>query len=130
MERHEEVTLEAVVGLLEGLWKDAPLNLTDEDFRQASHELSEALKRRAEKYCNALRGRYHGPRVAFGEAPKARRARAPSIAGSGSGAPYYCDFRSYTDAVVESMKAYNSDISCSGMHRWSFAGPGACLLKL
>jgi hypothetical protein len=34
---------------LEGLWKDAPLNLTDEDFRQASHELSEALKRRAEK---------------------------------------------------------------------------------
>ena len=34
---------------LEGLWKDTPLNLTDEDFRQASHELSEALKRRAEK---------------------------------------------------------------------------------
>lgn len=34
---------------LRGLWKDTPLNLTDEDFRQASHELSEALKRRAEK---------------------------------------------------------------------------------
>lgn len=34
---------------LEGLWKDTSLNLTDEDFRQASHELSEALKRRAEK---------------------------------------------------------------------------------
>lgn len=34
---------------LGGLWKDTPLNLTDEDFRQASHELSEALKRRAEK---------------------------------------------------------------------------------
>jgi molecular chaperone DnaK (HSP70) len=34
---------------LEGLWKDTPLNLTDEDFRQASHELSEALKRRAER---------------------------------------------------------------------------------
>ena len=34
---------------LEGLWKDTPLNLTDEDFRQASHELSETLKRRAEK---------------------------------------------------------------------------------
>ena len=34
---------------LEGLWKDTPLNLTDEDFRQTSHELSEALKRRAEK---------------------------------------------------------------------------------
>jgi len=34
---------------LKGLWKDMPLNLTDEDFRQASHELSEALKRRAEK---------------------------------------------------------------------------------
>jgi len=34
---------------LRGLWKDTPLNLTDEDFRQVSHELSEALKRRAEK---------------------------------------------------------------------------------
>jgi hypothetical protein len=34
---------------LRGLWKDMPLNVTDEDFRQASHELSEALKRRAEK---------------------------------------------------------------------------------
>jgi hypothetical protein len=34
---------------LEGLWKDPPLKLTDEDFRQASHELSEALKRRAER---------------------------------------------------------------------------------
>ncbi|MGH9427026.1 MAG: hypothetical protein ACRD2L_12080 [Terriglobia bacterium] len=34
---------------LRGLWKDTPLNLTDEDFRQASHELSEALKRRAER---------------------------------------------------------------------------------
>ena len=34
---------------LEGLWKDTPLNLTDEDFSQASHELSEALKRRAER---------------------------------------------------------------------------------
>lgn len=34
---------------LGGLWKDTPLNLTNEDFRQASHELSEALKRRAEK---------------------------------------------------------------------------------
>lgn len=34
---------------LQGLWKDMPLNLTDEDFRQASPELSEALKRRAEK---------------------------------------------------------------------------------
>jgi hypothetical protein len=34
---------------LEGLWKDTPLRLTDEDFRQASHELSEALKRRAER---------------------------------------------------------------------------------
>lgn len=34
---------------LGGLWKNTPLNLTDEDFRQASHELSEALKRRAEK---------------------------------------------------------------------------------
>ena len=33
---------------LGGLWKDTPLNLMDEDFRQASHELSEALKRRAE----------------------------------------------------------------------------------
>jgi hypothetical protein len=34
---------------LRGLWKDTPLNLTAEDFRQASHELSEALKRRAER---------------------------------------------------------------------------------
>lgn len=34
---------------LQGLWKDAPSNLTEEDFRQASHELSEALKRRAER---------------------------------------------------------------------------------
>lgn len=34
---------------LQGLWKDSPANLTDEDFRQASHDLSEALKRRAEK---------------------------------------------------------------------------------
>lgn len=34
---------------LQGLWKDTPSNLTDEDFRQASHELSEALKRRAER---------------------------------------------------------------------------------
>ena len=34
---------------LGGLWKDTPPNLTDEDFRKASHELSEALKRRAEK---------------------------------------------------------------------------------
>lgn len=34
---------------LEGLWKDTPLGLTAEDFRQASHELSEALKRRSEK---------------------------------------------------------------------------------
>jgi len=34
---------------LRGLWKEAPLNLTEEDFRQASHELSEALKRRAER---------------------------------------------------------------------------------
>ncbi len=34
---------------LGGLWKDTPLNLTDEEFRQVRHELSEALKRRAEK---------------------------------------------------------------------------------
>ena len=34
---------------LRGLWKDAPLNLTDKEFRQIRHELSEALKRRAEK---------------------------------------------------------------------------------
>ncbi|HJY81154.1 MAG TPA: hypothetical protein VKK81_08730 [Candidatus Binatia bacterium] len=34
---------------LQGLWKDAPLNLTDKEFRQIRHELSEALKRRAEK---------------------------------------------------------------------------------
>jgi hypothetical protein len=34
---------------LEGFWKDTPSNLTDEDFRQTSHELSEALKRRAER---------------------------------------------------------------------------------
>ncbi len=34
---------------LQGLWEDSPADLTDEDFRQASHELSEALKRRAEK---------------------------------------------------------------------------------
>jgi hypothetical protein len=34
---------------LRGLWKDVPLNLTDKEFRQIRHELSEALKRRAEK---------------------------------------------------------------------------------
>jgi hypothetical protein len=34
---------------IRGLWKDAPLNLTDAEFRQIRHELSEALKRRAEK---------------------------------------------------------------------------------
>lgn len=34
---------------LEGLWKDTPLNLTDDDFRRASQELSEAIKRRAER---------------------------------------------------------------------------------
>jgi hypothetical protein len=34
---------------LRGLWKDAPLNLTDKEFWQIRHELSEALKRRAEK---------------------------------------------------------------------------------
>lgn len=34
---------------LEGLWQETPSNLTDEDFRQVSHELSEALKRRAER---------------------------------------------------------------------------------
>ncbi len=34
---------------LGGLWKETSLNLTNEDFRQASHELSAALKRRAEK---------------------------------------------------------------------------------
>jgi len=34
---------------IRGLWKDAPLNLTDTEFRQIRHELSEALKRRAEK---------------------------------------------------------------------------------
>ena len=34
---------------LRGLWKDAPLPLTAKEFRQIRHELSEALKRRAEK---------------------------------------------------------------------------------
>lgn len=34
---------------LEGLWQDTPSDLTDDDFRQTSHELSEALKRRAER---------------------------------------------------------------------------------
>ncbi len=34
---------------LGGLWKDTPLNLTAKEFRQARRELSEALKRRAEK---------------------------------------------------------------------------------
>jgi hypothetical protein len=34
---------------LGGLWKDTPLNLTTKEFRQARRELSEALKRRAEK---------------------------------------------------------------------------------
>lgn len=34
---------------LQGLWKETPSNLTDEDSRQVSHELSEALKRRAER---------------------------------------------------------------------------------
>ena len=34
---------------IRGLWKNTPLNLMDEDFRQASHELSEAFKRRAER---------------------------------------------------------------------------------
>jgi hypothetical protein len=34
---------------LGGLWKGTPLDLTDEEFRKVSRELSEALKRRAEK---------------------------------------------------------------------------------
>lgn len=34
---------------IEGLWQDTPSILTDEDFRQTSHALSEALKRRAEQ---------------------------------------------------------------------------------
>jgi len=34
---------------LGGLWKDTPLNVTTKEFRQARRELSEALKRRAEK---------------------------------------------------------------------------------
>jgi hypothetical protein len=34
---------------LGGLWKDTPLNMTDEEIRQVRRELSEALKRRAEK---------------------------------------------------------------------------------
>ena len=34
---------------LRGLWKDTPLTLTAKEFRQVRHELSEALKRRAEK---------------------------------------------------------------------------------
>jgi hypothetical protein len=42
---------------LKGLWKDMPLNLTDEDFRRASHELSEALKRRAEKALDFIRNK-------------------------------------------------------------------------
>lgn len=34
---------------LGGLWKDTPLNMSDEEIRQVRRELSEALKRRAEK---------------------------------------------------------------------------------
>ena len=34
---------------LGGLWKDTPLNVSDKEFRQIRRELSEALKRRAEK---------------------------------------------------------------------------------
>lgn len=34
---------------LGGLWKDTPLNMGDEEIHQVRRELSEALKRRAEK---------------------------------------------------------------------------------
>jgi hypothetical protein len=34
---------------LEGLWKDIPFGITTDEIRQARRELSEALKRRAEK---------------------------------------------------------------------------------
>ena len=34
---------------LGGLWKDTPLNMSDEEIHQVRRELSEALKRRAEK---------------------------------------------------------------------------------
>jgi hypothetical protein len=34
---------------LEGLWKDIPFDITTDEIRQARREVSEALKRRAEK---------------------------------------------------------------------------------
>jgi hypothetical protein len=34
---------------LGGLWKDTPLNISEEEFRQVRKELSKALERRAEK---------------------------------------------------------------------------------
>ena len=35
---------------LEGLWKDVPFDVSTEEIRQARRELSEALKRRSERY--------------------------------------------------------------------------------
>jgi hypothetical protein len=35
---------------LEGLWKDVPLDVSTDEIRQARRGLSEALKRRAEKF--------------------------------------------------------------------------------
>ncbi len=35
---------------LEGLWKDVPFDISTDEIRQARRELSEALKRRAERH--------------------------------------------------------------------------------
>ena len=37
------------IAKLEGLWKDLPFDIKDEDIRQARHELTEQLEKRQEK---------------------------------------------------------------------------------
>lgn len=44
-----DVGLPSRVVQLEGLWKDVPFDVSSEDIRQVRQELSEALKRRAER---------------------------------------------------------------------------------